>query len=454
MFCVPVFLDLGPDRVADPPIDSFIFLLDCHSSQILYITRVMKIAIVVQRYHEDVTGGAETAARYYANLLKSDFTVNVLTTTATDFTTWENALPGGHTIENGIHVDRFPVNSGRGESWDNLLEHLIRFWKGRRSIFPDASIRERLIDWPLALQEEWIRQQGPHSRDLIRFLAEHSHEYHKIIFFTYLYSPTYFGSYETKKKQSILVSTLHDEIPAYLSAFGFMADRFSLHLWNTEQEKEFSEQLWGKRNGSVIGYGISVPEESDLISLRSLSSAGRIQEITRTKQNEFLLYSGRIDVGKGCADMIQRFIRWKSAMDETDVNWKLVLTGKLHMDLPQRDDIVYAGFVSEEDKQLLMANARVFILPSPMESLSIALLEAMSFGTPALVNGESPVLQNHAVKSEGALFYRNEEEFIRSLNQLIDDTGFHDSLAANARKYVQSHYDPDRMKSRLLEILR
>ena len=55
----------------------------------------VKIAIVVQRYGATINGGAELHARYIAEHLAQHVQVEVLTTCATDYITWRNALPAG-----------------------------------------------------------------------------------------------------------------------------------------------------------------------------------------------------------------------------------------------------------------------------------------------------------------------------------------------------------------------
>ena len=68
-----------------------------------------RIAIVVQRYGADINGGAELHARYIAERLSKHVQVEVLTTCATDYITWRNALNAGPEIVNGVQVRRFPV---------------------------------------------------------------------------------------------------------------------------------------------------------------------------------------------------------------------------------------------------------------------------------------------------------------------------------------------------------
>ena len=55
----------------------------------------MKLAVVVQRYGADISGGAELHARYIAERLARHATVEVLTTCARDYVTWKNELPAG-----------------------------------------------------------------------------------------------------------------------------------------------------------------------------------------------------------------------------------------------------------------------------------------------------------------------------------------------------------------------
>ena len=52
--------------------------------------------------------------------------------------------------------------------------------------------------------------------------------------------------------------------------------------------------------------------------------------------------------------------------------------GKTVMEIPERDDIISLGFVSEELKYNVMAGADALIMPSEFESLSIVVLESLA----------------------------------------------------------------------------
>ena len=62
----------------------------------------MKLAVVVQRYGAYLSGGAELHARYVSEHLARHADVEVLTTCASDYITWENDFEPGLDQVNGL----------------------------------------------------------------------------------------------------------------------------------------------------------------------------------------------------------------------------------------------------------------------------------------------------------------------------------------------------------------
>ena len=89
------------------------------------------------------------------------------------------------------------------------------------------------------------------------------------------------------------------------------------------------------------------------------------------------------------------------------------------MALPEEPFIRFAGLLSDRERLQALEAATVVVCPSPYESLSLLALEALSVGTPVLVNARSAVLVEHCVRSNGGLWYADRDEFVECLKLLV-----------------------------------
>lgn len=389
-----------------------------------------RIAIVVQRCHESIVGGSEALAWQYATLLSPEFQVDVLTTTALEYTSWANVLPPGLEIKQSVNIYRFPVTIGRSAYWHNLHERFTRDFQYLKH-GQTRSENTKRIPWSIALQEEFIRRQGPYSEPLLSFLRERWSDYKSIIFVTYLYPTTYFAIAQVPASRVLLVPTLHDEPPAYLTAYKYMARKARSLVWLTNAEKSLGEDLWGQLPGKVVSMGVETIPYSPFKA-----------------KYPYLLYCGRIDPSKGCNELINFFIQFKKSYPS---NLRLILTGKDEIAIPSHPDIEFRGFVSLEEKFQLMAGASIFVMPSPFESFSIVTLEAMAQRTPVLVNGSCQVLVEHVVRSGEGKIYNDYECFSKAIQELMANQNKLAETGNMAREYVISNYSFDSVKKRIIE---
>lgn len=389
-----------------------------------------RIAIVVQRCHESIVGGSEALAWQYATLLSEQFKVDILTTTALEYTSWANVLSPGLEEKQGISIHRFSVTIGRSVYWHKLHERLISDFRYPKYSQMRAE-NARRIPWSIALQEEFIRCQGPYSESLVSFLRVRWSDYECIIFVTYLYPTTYFAIGQVPSSRALLVPTLHDEPPAYLTAYRYMASRVRSLIWLTNAEKTLGQNLWGDLPGRVVSMGVE-----------TLPYAPYIAEYP------YLLYCGRIDPSKGCNELIDFFILFKQNYPS---KLRLILTGKNEITIPSHPDIEFRGFVSKKEKFQLMAGASIFVMPSPFESFSIVTLEAMAQRIPVLVNGSCQVLVEHIVRSGEGKIYKDYESFSNAIQELIANQNKLVEMGNMAKKYVISNYSFDSVQKRLIE---
>ena len=140
--------------------------------------------------------------------------------------------------------------------------------------------------------------------------------------------------------------------------------------------------------------------------------------------------------GKGCEELLEYFSSYvKDGGDAT-----LALMGAKLMSLPEDPSVRFAGLLSDGERVQALEAATVVICPSPYESLSLLALEALSVGTPILVNARSEVLVEHCVRSNGGLWYSNRDEFIECLKLLVSDARLRATLGRNGRDYVRTNY--------------
>lgn len=392
-----------------------------------------RLGIIVQRCHERVVGGSEALAWRYALLLKEHYAVDVLTTTAVDYSQWENVLPEGTEERDGVNIRRFKVTIGRSPHWEPLYRRLLADFNrrdlGRRRLFEPT----RFADWTLGLQEEFIKHQGPYSEPLLKFLQQHWEDYRALLFITYLYPTSYFGLLQVPPRQALFAPTLHDEPTAYLPAYKHAARRARAILWLTHAEQRLGRDLWGEVPGHVVAADIDTQ-----LRAPALSDA------------PYLLYCGRIDPNKGCAEMFDFFMRYKK---QNESSLRLILVGQDAVPPPDHPDVEFRGFVSDEEKFRLMAGASVFLMPSKNESFSIVTLEAMAQRAPVLASGGSEVIVDHITQSGGGLIYNDYLSYEAALNRMLSNEGERRAMGALGRAYVTSRFSVNSVQSALVEAI-
>ena len=378
-----------------------------------------KIALVNQRYGLEVNGGSELHCRQYAERLTQWYDVEVLTTCALDYTDWANYYPEGESVINGVTVRRFPIERKRN-----------------KKVFDKLS--DRVLNSPVSEEEEerWIDEQGPYCPACVEYIKEHYGDYTVVIFMTYLYYITARGV-AADIPNAFLLPTAHDEKPIYLKYYHKVFERAKGIIYNTAEEKAMIDSMFRVENIPTVitAVGIEAPDESQLFDAKA-----------KYGLDDYILYVGRIDENKGCGTLFKYFSEYKK---RNGGNLKLVLVGKAVIDIPKRDDIVYLGFVSDEEKFSLTKDARLMVLASEFESLSMIVLESMFYGRPVLLNGKCVVLKGHCKRSNAGLYFTNYFEFEGALNYLLTHPEEYEVMRENARRYVDENYRWDAIMARL-----
>lgn len=384
----------------------------------------MKLAFVVQRYGAEIAGGSEGHCRELAERLSGRHDITVLTTCASDYVTWENAFPPGRTVANGIPVVRFPVARPR---------RMKVFADLSDEVFEGGASRER--------QEEWFRENGPETPELVEYLRAHGHEFDLVVFWTFRYYQSYFGL-PVVADRAVLVPTAEDDAAINLDVLPPFFDKPAGYMFLTPEE----EQLVSSRAyrplvpSMVVGSGLE-PVSTDGMTRAPLDALGIPQN--------YLLYLGRVDRNKGCDALLENFQEYASAHPDV----ALVLAGPAKMQIPSNPRILALGYVSNEVREALLAHARALVVPSWYESLSIVLLEAWNHGIPALVNGRCKVLAGQVRRANGGLYYMFPAEFDEAADFLLNRPAERDAMGRQGLAYVDREYRWPTVLSRVETLL-
>jgi glycosyltransferase involved in cell wall biosynthesis len=371
----------------------------------------VKLAIVVQRYGADISGGAELHARYIAELLARRHSVEVLTTTAHDYVTWRGSYAEGTETINGVSVRRFSVARERDPE---------DFGRRSAQVFARAhSIADELA---------WLESEGPTSPALIDYIGQQAEAFDAFIFFSYRYYHAWHGIRRVAGK-SLLVPTAERDAALGLSIFAPIFRSVRGLFYNSHEERAMIERVSGNAStpGVVVGVGSAVPRETSPERFRR----------TYSLREPYIIYVGRIDENKGCRELFDYFTNYRPRLGQ---RLTLVLIGTSILPIPKHPHIRHLGFVSDRDKFDGIAGAEALVMPSYYESLSMVALEAWALGRPVLANGRCDVLRGQVVRSRAGLYYESFEEFAETLFTLTTNRTLNAAFGDNGRAFYEQHY--------------
>jgi len=194
-----------------------------------------------------------------------------------------------------------------------------------------------------------------------------------------------------------------------------------------------------------------------------LENAVDVPDISRIEspgtRRPTIVFLGALSHSKGVFELLEAFAR--VAGDFADA--RLIFAGRGAVDVLREraqqlgiaSRVSFPGWLNAGAKDEMLASAAVLVLPSYAEGLPMAVLEAMSWGTPVIASrvGAIPQVIEHDVN--GLLVDAGDvDSLTATLNRVIGDASLRDRLARDARATVESGYATDAMLARLGGIYR
>ena len=176
------------------------------------------------------------------------------------------------------------------------------------------------------------------------------------------------------------------------------------------------------------------------------------------EQGRYILYVGRLVPEKRPDLLIDAFCKLKPE------GWKLVFAGgvsdtksfagQLLEKIANNRDVVFAGELRGSRLAEIVRGTGLFVLPSDVEGLPLAMLEAMREGVPVM-GSNIPPHQQLLGSDRGVLFDAgNLDSCIRCLGWAIDHPETLATMAKKAQQHVQHNYSWDRITEDTLSLFK
>jgi glycosyltransferase involved in cell wall biosynthesis len=248
--------------------------------------------------------------------------------------------------------------------------------------------------------------------------------------------------------------------------FSFIPRLFGKKTVVTVQGLDWQRKKWGRIASAVLRLGeraaVRLPSQTMVVSQTLqdfyraryradtcyVPNGGMLRERRLPEKifdwglqpGKYILFLGRFSPEKGCHLLIDAYERLN-----TDV--KLVLAGASSYcdDYSRRlrahasTQIKILDWVSGDALDELLTNAMIFVLPSDLEGLSLALLDAMGAGLCVL---SSDVAENREAVAEAGFTFRSGDaaDLAERLRFLIANPSVREAAGQSAKRRVREHY--------------
>ena len=304
------------------------------------------------------------------------------------------------------------------------------------------------------------------SLELYRYLQQHIHEYDII----HCHGLWHFGTlapFMIDRKVAKVITT-HGVLDRWVYAHhnskkqlmdtlaqkAYLRRADLVQINNTDEQQDVLRYLGHQHPNVVI-----IPNGVKMSDFTNLPAKGSFrQKFNLPTDRKMVLFMSRLNAKKGLDLLLPGFREYV----RTHPGTMLVLAGsddgyettarQFVADNNLSDSIRLVGMLTGEDKLAALADADLFTLPSYSEGFSMAVLEAMAAGTPALVSdrvGFGEAIRQH--EAAGLLDSLTPESVTKGLEKLLGDDQLRARIAKNATALLAERYDINVVAKQLLD---
>lgn len=305
------------------------------------------------------------------------------------------------------------------------------------------------------------------SIDMYRYLKKHIHEYDVV----HMHGIWHFGSLAPflVPNKAIKVITIHGLLDKWAVAHSkwkkdivtllyqkrLLGKADLIQINNTDEEEDVIRYLgYRPKNMVIVPNGMKLDE----YNRSSLPEQGIFRQKHGIRPDQQLvLFMGRLNVKKGLDLLLPAFQKVHQQLPDAI----LILAGpddgykaetedfirKHHLG----DRIKLVGMLTDTFKKEALSDADLFVLPSYSEGFSIAVLEAMTSGVPALVSDRVGFGDYIARYKAAYLAPLTSDGVADGLLKILQDKAYSAELAKRAHEMVVENFDIKVVANQLLE---
>jgi glycosyltransferase involved in cell wall biosynthesis len=303
------------------------------------------------------------------------------------------------------------------------------------------------------------------SVDLFRYVQQHVGEYDII----HCHGLWHFGTLAPflLDKRVAKVITIHGVLDRWVYAHNnlkkqiidtlaqkaFLRRADLVHINNTDERDDVFRYLgYQHPNLVIIPNGVKMSDFTQLPAKGTFRKAFNIPS-----DKKLVLYMSRLNAKKGLDLLLPAFRDYVRQHPDTvlalaggDDGYEAT-TRQFIEEHQLGESMRMVGMLTGEDKRAALADADLFTLPSYSEGFSMAVLEAMAAGTPALVSdrvGFGEAIRTH----EAAGLVELTPDSVRAgLERMLGDDALRQRISQHATNLLRAEYDIDIVARRMLD---
>jgi glycosyltransferase involved in cell wall biosynthesis len=214
------------------------------------------------------------------------------------------------------------------------------------------------------------------------------------------------------------------------------------------------------KKDTVEFFGIR-PEKVDVI----YPGFKNICELTPKEMDvpeNFFLYVGVIKERKNLLNIVKGFYLLKQNTSSAN-NYKLVVAGKgsgsyyekvleFIKEKKLEEEIIFVGFISDEELSFLYQKAKYFVFPSVLEGFGFPIIEAMSCGTPVITSNRSSLGE---IAHDAAILVDpdSSQEISEAMAKAISDQNLRNELIEKGYENIKN-FSWEKSALKLLKIIK